>query len=47
MGAEDAMKEIFYTVIKMVIPLTGVAIFYIWLEAKLLKNWKNKRRGRK
>lgn len=37
MGAEEAMKEIFYTVIKMVIPLTVVAIFYIWLESKLLK----------
>tara|TARA_R110001599_G_scaffold8618_3_gene41748 strand:+ start:814 stop:993 length:180 start_codon:yes stop_codon:yes gene_type:complete len=43
-GPEDAMREIFYHVIKMVILLTGIAIFYIWIESKLLKKWKNKKR---
>lgn len=43
-GPEDAMREVFYTVIKMVIPLTGLAIFYIWIESKLLKQWKKKKR---
>lgn len=47
MGPEDAMKELFYSVFKMVIPFFGIAIFFIWAEAKLLRKWKNKRRGRK
>jgi len=45
MSPDEAMREIFHQVIKMVILFGGVAIFYIWLEAKLFKKWK-RRRGR-
>lgn len=44
MGPEDAMREIFHQVIKMAILFGGVAIFYVWIEAKLLKKWKSKKR---
>ncbi|WP_342582110.1 hypothetical protein [Vreelandella neptunia] len=44
MGPEDAMREVFYTVIKMVIPFAGLAILYIWIESRLLKKWKKKKR---
>lgn len=47
MGPEDAMKELFYSVFKMVIPFFGIAIFYIWIEAKLLKKWRKKSRRSK
>lgn len=42
-GPEDAMREIFFHVIKMVILLTGAAILYIFLEAKIIRKWKNKK----
>jgi hypothetical protein len=47
MGPEEAVKETFHQLIKMAILFGGVAIFYICIENKLLRKWKNKRKERK
>lgn len=38
----EEAKEAFRQIIKMAILFGGVAIFYVWIESKLLKKWKNK-----
>jgi uncharacterized membrane protein (DUF373 family) len=43
----DEAREAFQQMIKMAVLFGGMAIFYVWIEAKLLRKWKNKRRGRK
>lgn len=43
----EEAREAFQQLLKMAILFSGMAIFYIWLESKLLKKWKNNRRGRK
>ena len=47
MGPEEAVKETFHQLIKMAILFGGMAIFYIWLEAKILRNWKSKKKATK
>jgi hypothetical protein len=39
-------REAFHQIIKMAILFGGVAIFYIWVESKLLKKWKKKKAKR-
>ncbi|WFE73071.1 hypothetical protein P8S55_08225 [Halomonas sp. M1] len=43
----EEAREVFQQISKMAILFSGMAIFYIWLESKLLKKLKNKRRERK
>jgi|TARA_R110000851_G_scaffold158011_1_gene300889 hypothetical protein len=40
----DEAREAFQQMMKMAILFGGMAIFYILIESKLLKKWKNKRR---
>ena len=40
----DEAREAFQQMIKMAVLFGGMAIFYIWIERKLLKNLKNKKR---
>lgn len=40
----DEAREAFHQILKMAILFGGMAIFYIWIESKLLKKWKKKRR---
>ena len=48
MGAGEAAQELFSHLMKFAILFFSVAILYIWVEHKLLKKFKNKRkRGRK
>ncbi|WP_255157659.1 hypothetical protein [Vreelandella boliviensis] len=39
----DEAKEVFHQIIKMAILIGGVAIFYIWVESRILKKWKKRK----
>lgn len=39
----DEAREAFHQILKMAILFGGVAIFYIWIENKVIKKLKNKR----
>jgi len=44
----DEAREAFQQMMKMAILFGGMAIFYVWLEHKLLNKWKRKnKKGRK
>ncbi|MGO3700852.1 MULTISPECIES: hypothetical protein [Halomonas] len=47
MGAAETAKEVFSHLIKLALLLGGAAVLYVWLENKLLKKFKKKRRGRR
>tara|TARA_R110000850_G_C9983631_1_gene466249 strand:+ start:176 stop:415 length:240 start_codon:yes stop_codon:yes gene_type:complete len=38
-GIVDEAKEAFLQMIKMAILFGGMAVFYIWLEKKVIKKW--------
>lgn len=40
----DEAREAFHQILKMAILFGGIATLYIWVESKLLKKWKNKKR---
>jgi hypothetical protein len=45
-GAVDEAREGFQQILKLAILFGGMAIFYIWIEAKLLRKWQ-RRKGKK
>ena len=40
----DEAREAFQQMMKMAILFGGMAIFYIWIESKILKKWKKRKR---